>query len=60
MKRLIAVAALAAFTLPGCAEARTRLSGAGVDIRSHMDYDEYMGRITENSMAKQQQEQQQV
>ena len=35
-------------------------SGAGVDIRSHMDYDAYMGRITENSMAKQQQEQQQV
>ena len=34
-------------------------SGAGIDIRSHMDYDAYMGRITENSMAKQQQEQQQ-
>ena len=34
MKRLIAVAALAAFTLPGCAEARTRLSGAGASFPS--------------------------
>ena len=32
MKRLIAVAALAALTLPGCAEARTRLSGAGLGL----------------------------
>ena len=34
MKRLIAVAALAALTLPGCAEARTRLSGAGASFPS--------------------------
>ena len=34
MKRLIAVAALAALTLPGCAEARTRLSGAGATFPS--------------------------
>ena len=34
MKRLIAVAALAALTVPGCAEARTRLSGAGASFPS--------------------------
>jgi len=34
MKRLIAVATLAALTLPGCAEARTRLSGAGASFPS--------------------------
>ena len=34
MKRLIAVAALAVLTLPGCAEARTRLSGAGASFPS--------------------------
>ena len=34
MKRIIAVAALAALTLPGCAEARTRLSGAGASFPS--------------------------
>ena len=34
MKRLIAVAALTALTLPGCAEARTRLSGAGASFPS--------------------------
>ena len=34
MKRLIAVAALAALTFPGCAEARTRLSGAGASFPS--------------------------
>ena len=34
MKRLIAVTALAALTLPGCAEARTRLSGAGASFPS--------------------------
>jgi len=34
MKRLIAVAALAALTLPGCAQARTRLSGAGATFPS--------------------------
>ncbi len=31
MKRLIAVTALVALMTPGCAEARTRLSGAGAD-----------------------------
>ena len=34
MKKLLAVAALAALTLPGCAEARTRLSGAGATFPS--------------------------
>ena len=34
MKRLITVAALAALTVPGCAEARTRLSGAGASFPS--------------------------
>ena len=34
MKRLIAVAALAALIVPGCAEARTRLSGAGASFPS--------------------------
>ena len=34
MKRLIAVAALSALTVPGCAEARTRLSGAGASFPS--------------------------
>jgi len=34
MKRLIGLAALAALTLPGCAEARTRLSGAGASFPS--------------------------
>jgi len=34
MKRLIAVAALAALMTPGCAEARTRLSGAGASFPS--------------------------
>jgi len=34
MKRLIALAALAALTVPGCAEARTRLSGAGASFPS--------------------------
>ena len=34
MKRLIAVAALAALPLPGCAEARPRLSGAGASFPS--------------------------
>ena len=34
MKRLIAFAALAALTVPGCAEARTRLSGAGASFPS--------------------------
>ena len=34
MKRLIAVAALAALTVPGCAQARTRLSGAGASFPS--------------------------
>ena len=34
MKRLIAVAALASLTLPGCAQARTRLSGAGATFPS--------------------------
>jgi len=34
MKRLIAVAALAALTVPGCAQARTRLSGAGATFPS--------------------------
>ena len=34
MKRLIAIAALAALTVPGCAEARTRLSGAGASFPS--------------------------
>ena len=34
MKRLIAVAALAVLTVPGCAEARTRLSGAGASFPS--------------------------
>ena len=34
MKRLIAVAVLAALTVPGCAEARTRLSGAGASFPS--------------------------
>ena len=34
MKRLIAVAALAALSLPGCADARTRLSGAGASFPS--------------------------
>jgi len=27
-------------------------SGAGIDIRDHMNYDPYLGRITENSAAK--------
>ena len=34
MKRLIGIAALAALTLPGCAQARTRLSGAGATFPS--------------------------
>jgi len=34
MKRLIGLAALAALTLPGCAQARTRLSGAGATFPS--------------------------
>ena len=34
MKRLIAVAALAALMTPGCAQARTRLSGAGASFPS--------------------------
>ena len=34
MKRLIAVAALTALITPGCAEARTRLSGAGASFPS--------------------------
>ena len=34
MKRLIAIAALAALTVPGCAQARTRLSGAGATFPS--------------------------
>ena len=34
MKKLLAVAALAALTVPGCAEARTRLSGAGASFPS--------------------------
>ena len=34
MKRLIAVAALVALMTPGCAEARTRLSGAGASFPS--------------------------
>ena len=34
MKRIIALAALAALTVPGCAEARTRLSGAGASFPS--------------------------
>ena len=34
MKRFLAVAALAALTVPGCAEARTRLSGAGASFPS--------------------------
>ena len=34
MKRLIAVAALTALMTPGCAEARTRLSGAGASFPS--------------------------
>ena len=34
MKKVLAVAALAALTLPGCAEARTRLSGAGASFPS--------------------------
>jgi phosphate transport system substrate-binding protein len=34
MKRLIAVAALAALSVPGCAQARTRLSGAGATFPS--------------------------
>ncbi len=34
MKRLIAVVALAALTVPGCAESRTRLSGAGASFPS--------------------------
>ena len=34
MKRLIAVVALAALTVPGCAQARTRLSGAGASFPS--------------------------
>jgi phosphate transport system substrate-binding protein len=34
MKRLIAVAALAALMTPGCVEARTRLSGAGASFPS--------------------------
>ena len=34
MKKVFAVAALAALTLPGCAEARTRLSGAGASFPS--------------------------
>ena len=34
MKKVLALAALAALTLPGCAEARTRLSGAGASFPS--------------------------
>ena len=34
MKRLIAIAALAALSVPGCAQARTRLSGAGATFPS--------------------------
>ena len=34
--------------------------GASMTIAQQMDYDPYLGRITENSQAKQQQEQQQV
>ena len=34
MKKLLAVAALAALMTPGCAEARTRLSGAGASFPS--------------------------
>ena len=34
MKRLIAVTALVALMTPGCAEARTRLSGAGASFPS--------------------------
>jgi len=31
-------------------------SGAGIDIKDYMDYDPYLGRITENSAAQRQQE----
>ena len=41
MKRLIAVAALATLTVPGCAEARTRLSGAGASVAVNEDLSVY-------------------
>ena len=34
-------------------------NGSGVNIKEYMDYDAYLGRITENSAAQRQQEQQQ-
>jgi hypothetical protein len=34
-------------------------AGASLNIREHMEYDPYLGRITENSAAQQQQQEQQ-
>ena len=33
-------------------------NGAGLDLKDHMNFDPYLGRVTENSLAQQQQNEQ--